>query len=162
MPKFFDRYINLADATTDLLYQLKKRQTDFEELERQLIPLADYSYETGKWNTKEVLQHIIDNERIQSYRALAISRSDKSIFPGYNEEQYIANCESENLDILDLLSELRALRQTTFHLFQKMNSFTIHQSGNVFDVNITALGIGFHIIGHEIHHFKTLQEKYLK
>lgn len=41
----------------------------------QNIPLDkfDYRYANGKWTIKEIIQHIIDTERIFAYRALRIS-----------------------------------------------------------------------------------------
>jgi hypothetical protein len=38
----------------------------------------DYRYAEGKWNIKEIIQHVIDTERIFGYRALRISRNDQT------------------------------------------------------------------------------------
>ena len=35
-----------------------------------------YSYADGKWTIKELLQHIIDTERVFAYRALRFARND--------------------------------------------------------------------------------------
>jgi hypothetical protein len=41
----------------------------------------DYRYAEGKWNIKEIIQHVIDTERIFGYRALRISRNDQTPLP---------------------------------------------------------------------------------
>ncbi|HEU0125637.1 MAG TPA: DinB family protein, partial [Flavobacterium sp.] len=38
----------------------------------------DYRYAEGKWTIKEIIQHVIDTERIFAYRALRFSRNDKT------------------------------------------------------------------------------------
>ena len=48
----------------------------------------DYRYAEGKWTIKEVLQHIIDAERVFSYRALRFARKDSTPLPGFDENLF--------------------------------------------------------------------------
>ena len=50
-----------------------------------------YAYADGKWTVKEVLQHIIDTERIMAYRALRFSRKDATELPGFDENSFSDN-----------------------------------------------------------------------
>ncbi len=50
-----------------------------------------YRYAEGKWTIKEILQHIIDAERVLSYRALRFSRNDTSELKGFDEDWYVNN-----------------------------------------------------------------------
>src|SRR5438105_2546225 len=42
---------------------------------------SKYAYAEGKWSIKEMLQHIIDAERIFNYRALCIARKETISLP---------------------------------------------------------------------------------
>ena len=46
---------------------------------------ANTSYAPGKWTLKELLQHIIDTERIFAYRSLSIARKEMNSLPGFDE-----------------------------------------------------------------------------
>src|SRR6187397_2221772 len=48
-----------------------------------------FAYADGKWTIKELLSHIIDGERIFAYRALRISRGDKTALEGFEQDEYI-------------------------------------------------------------------------
>src|SRR5881398_3552787 len=54
----------------------------------------DYKYAEGKWTIKEVLMHILDTERVFSYRALVAARGDATT-PHYrmDEELYAKNVD---------------------------------------------------------------------
>jgi hypothetical protein len=78
----------------------------------------------GKWNIKEIIQHVIDTERIFGYRALRISRNDQTPLPGFDENYYVNNTEATARSIQDLLAEFSAVRHSNLFLlkvFQKIN-----------------------------------------
>src|ERR1700690_3335181 len=72
--EFYHKYINSVKEQ-DVIKALKKSSGDFKELLKK-IPnkKVDYAYAEGKWTIKELLQHIIDAERVFAYRALRFSR----------------------------------------------------------------------------------------
>src|SRR5690348_17027724 len=85
MPEFFDRYILLTEDE-DIINSLENNLSVLEDLNiEELFRLGDKVYSKDKWTVKDIFQHMIDNERIQSYRALRIARNDKTIMPGYDE-----------------------------------------------------------------------------
>ena len=45
-----------------------------------------YRYAENKCTIKEILVHIMDDERIYAYRALRIDRNDKTPLPGFEQE----------------------------------------------------------------------------
>jgi hypothetical protein len=126
-----------------------------------LEKFKNYQYQPNKWTPKEVVQHIIDNERIQSYRALAISRNAQTVLPGYNEERYTENSNANKRSIAELLEEFAEVRALAISLFNSISESQMHNEELCFKVNITPLALGFQIVGHANHHLAVLSERYL-
>ena len=129
----------------------------------QNIPMDkyDYRYAEGKWTIKDILQHLMDSERIFAYRALRIARNDKTPLPGFDENEYAAIAGGSKRTIRDLLTELALVRQSTIHLFKIFNEEALLRMGTAsgFPVSVRALGVI--IIGHQKHHQKVFEERYL-
>jgi hypothetical protein len=121
----------------------------------------EYRYLDGKWTIKDIIQHIIDAERIFSYRALRISRNDKTPLAGFEENCYVDNTNANTRDIEDLLTELVAVRQSTVLLFKSFSEEQLGKIGMASDNPISVRAIGFIIIGHQKHHLRIIEERYL-
>jgi hypothetical protein len=129
----------------------------------QNIPMDkfDYRYADGKWTIKEIIQHLIDSERVFSYRALRISRKDLTPLPGFDENSFVENTNANERSLQGLLTEMAVVRQATLSLF---NSFSIEQlrrMGTASNHAISVRAIGFIIIGHQELHQKIFQKRYL-
>ena len=144
----------------------------FEELEISLhdfikfvqnIPMDkyDYRYAEGKWTIKDIMQHIIDAERIFGYRALRISRNDKTPLPGFEENDYAINTNANVRSIQELLTEFSAVRQSNLLLFKSLTEEQLARIGMASGNEVSVRAIGFLIIGHLKHHKKVFQERYL-
>src|SRR5580693_7667188 len=48
----------------------------------------DYAYAEGKWTLREMLQHVIDSERVFAYRALRLSRLDPTPMASFDEQSW--------------------------------------------------------------------------
>ena len=129
----------------------------------QDIPMDkfDFRYAEGKWTIKEIIQHIIDTERIFSYRALRISRNDITALPGFEQDDYAANTEANKRHLQSLLTELSIVRQSTLALFKSFSEEQIKRIGIASNNEISVRAIGFIIIGHQKHHQKVYKERYL-
>ncbi len=129
----------------------------------QDIPMDkfDYRYADGKWTIKEIIQHIIDTERVFSYRALRISRNDKTPLPGFDENEFALNTNANDRHLQSLLTELSIVRQGTLALFKSFSEEQLKRIGTASDNQISVRAIGFIIIGHLKHHQTVFQEKYL-
>jgi len=161
MPEYFDRYIALAD---DVPY-LDALQISLGELER--LPKSDWEtlgervYAPGKWTLKDLLQHLIDTERIFTYRVLAFSRNETQKMLSYDEDAYAKNADANRRTITELLDELKLLRQSTIALYQSFSKEMLLKSGRSFKGHYSVLSIAFMLAGHQRWHFRVVEEKYL-
>jgi uncharacterized damage-inducible protein DinB len=129
----------------------------------QNIPMEkfDYRYAEGKWTIKEIIQHIIDTERIFAYRALRISRNDTTPLPGFEENDFAKNTEGNLRSLQDLLTELSAVRHSNLLLFKSFSENQLKRVGVASKNPISVRAIGFMLIGHQKHHQKVFEERYL-
>ncbi|KJD31361.1 hypothetical protein PK35_14715 [Tamlana nanhaiensis] len=161
MPKFFDRYIKLV-REDDLLLALTNSLSVLNELDLALYnTIADKRYQPEKWTVKEVIQHVIDNERIQAYRALRFARFDTTVLSGYDEKVLAHHNNANKRTIDDLLNELKLVRQTSIYLFESFDDDGVKNLGDCFNVKINALALGFVIVGHQMHHLNIINERYV-
>lgn len=122
---------------------------------------ATLTYAPGKWNLKQIVGHLSDDERIFAYRALCLSRCDSRPLPGFEEKDYVRCGNFDRRHFSELLEELRIVRECTVALLQGLTSDAWLRRGVVNGYSATVRGLAFHIAGHELHHLKVLKEKYL-
>ncbi len=122
---------------------------------------AEHRYAPGKWTTKEMMAHVIDTERVMSYRALRIARGDKTPLPGFEQDVFIANTDWSARTIADLADEFEAVRKANLHLFGHLSDAAWKQVGTASDNPISARALAYIIAGHELYHQEILRERYL-
>ncbi len=129
----------------------------------QAIPMDkfDYRYAGGKWTIKDIIQHIIDTERIFAYRALRFARNDKSELPGFEENHYVDEANGSQRSIMELLTEFSALRHSTILLYKSFKEEELFRVGTASENPMSVRAIGFIIIGHQNHHQKIFVDRYL-
>ncbi len=154
------------------LKQVSNEYSLIEELEISLhrlikfvqnlpMDMFDYRYAPDKWTIKDILQHIIDAERVFCYRALCFARKDATNFPGFDENEYALQTDANSRSIIDLLTELSALRQATILLFKTFSEEKLLQSGMANNNIMSVRALGFVVIGHQNHHQRVFEERYL-
>ena len=121
----------------------------------------DHAYAEGKWTIKEIVQHMIDAERVFAYRALRFSRKDLTPLPGFDENSFAANSRANKRSADELVEELKTLGSSSLQFFKSLDmeqlEFTGISNGNSISVN----AIGFIIAGHARHHMRIIKERYL-
>jgi uncharacterized damage-inducible protein DinB len=125
------------------------------------LRVAGLTYAPGKWTFKEVIGHLIDDERIFAYRALCVARGDARPLPGFDENAYVSGTNFEARSIESLAREHAAVRRSTIAFFESLTREELLRRGIVNGYEASARGLAFHIVGHELHHLRTLQERYL-
>ncbi len=115
----------------------------------------------GEWTIKEILVHIIDDERIYAYRALRYARNDSTELPGFEQDDYVPHSKANERDLEEIFEELTAVRQATITLFKSFGEAALTRkgigSGNIMSVRAAV----YHIAGHELHHMDSIRENYL-
>jgi len=160
MPQYFDRYINLV-ADVELSKAFADSIGQLNELDRNLLTRLDgKKYAPDKWTVKELLQHIIDFERILSYRTLLFARSEGSVPQSVDEKLLAANMNADKRPLDQLIDELKIVRLATKSMFDSFNDEILQNRGTNWKYEISVLAMGFSIIGHQIHHLKIIEEKY--
>jgi hypothetical protein len=161
----YDRYISLVPGN-DVLVVLAA----LEDQRRQMLLLlsgrteadGDLRYAPEKWSLKEVLGHISDTERILSYRALRISRGDATPIEGFEQDDYVRNSPSGRRPLSNLIEDYVAVRHATLSLFRNLDEAAWTRRGVASKNEVTVRALLYIIAGHELHHRRIIQEKYLK
>ena len=139
--------------------------TSFDELMETIKDLPEekltFRYDEGKWTIKELLQHLIDTERIMSYRALRFSRNDATELQGFDENWYVDNSNGNDRISNDLVEEFMCTRRASISLFKSFTGEMLTLSGTANGSDMTVRALGFIIAGHQIHHLKIIKERYL-
>ncbi len=159
-PSFAPYIATLDDG--DLIEELEISLHDFIRFVRE-IPMGkhDYRYAEGKWTIKDIIQHLIDAERVFAYRALRFSRKDQTPLPGFSEDDYASAVNADARHLNALLTELSIVRESTLALFRTFDNETMMQIGTASDRQISVRALGFVIIGHMKHHQQVFAQRYL-
>lgn len=120
-----------------------------------------YRYARKKWTIKELMQHIIDAERVLSYRALRFSRNDATDLQGFDEDWYVANSNGNEREFADIMNEFVLVRKSTIALFESFRLKMMNMMGTANGSEMSVRALGFVIAGHHMHHLRIIQEKYL-
>jgi hypothetical protein len=126
------------------------------------VEKENYRYLNDKWTIKQLLRHMIDCERVYTYRAMRFSRFDNTELPGFDENNYAEADNTTGTNIKELISEYKFLRKATICLFKGMNDAMLDFKGKANGKTSTARAWGWMAAGHNIHHCKILKERYLK
>lgn len=118
-------------------------------------------YEPGKWTMKDILAHIIDDERVFCYRALRFARNDKTELPGVDQDIDAEFACANDRDISELLDEYNKVRDSSIALFKSFSEEMIERTGKASGFNVSVSALGYLIAGHELHHLKIIKERYL-
>jgi uncharacterized damage-inducible protein DinB len=157
---YYDRYISLVPGT-DILGTLDAQR-------RQMLLLlsghddsdGNFRYAPDKWSVKEVLGHVCDTERIFAYRALRISRGDRTPIEGFEQDDYVRNGPFANRPLADLIEDYIAVRRATLTLLRNLDEVAWTRRGIANKNEVSVRAIAYTIAGHEVHHRRILEETY--
>jgi len=162
-PSYADMYMKLVIKDGSLLKQLDNKLQDSLTLIRSLSEeeLA-YKYEASKWSLKNVIVHIIDDERIYAYRALRFARNDNTKLSGFDQDHFATYADSRDRSIENIISEYVTVRKSTISMFSGFSDSSLLRKGMADGKIVSVRALGYHILGHEAHHMNIIKRLYLK
>ena len=161
VPEFYHGYISKVKED-DLMSGLRSSTKGLFELLKSIPPEKhDYSYGEGKWTIREVVQHMLDGERVFTYRALRFARKDDTPLPGFDENLFAQTAKADKRSWSELVEEFAALRKATESMFASFDAEQLEQSGVASENSTYVLGIGYIVAGHVNHHCQIIKERYL-
>ena len=158
---YYAPYINLVEHK-DIVLSL---QQNFEETLSFYKSIPEekwlFSYADGKWTIKEIIQHLLDTERVFAYRALCFSRKDSVELPGFDQDEYLINSDANSRSKESLIEEYVSIRNATITLFNSFSEEMFLQIGVASNSPLSVRAAGYIIVGHEKHHCNIIKERYL-
>lgn len=154
-------YIGLLPDDGLVLKHLENNLEATSRLMRSLPKaLLTHRLADNEWTIKEILVHIIDDERIYAYRALRYARNDTTELPGFEQDEYVPYSMANVRSLDAILHELAAVRRSTIALFESFDDTALQRrgigSGNIMSVRAAA----YHIAGHELHHIDSIRQNF--
>jgi uncharacterized damage-inducible protein DinB len=161
VPEFYKRYIN-SITEDDLMEALNNNTRQFRKFLKH-IPgkKINFAYAEGKWTVKELLQHMIDAERVFVYRALSFARKDSAPLPSFDENVWAITAKAPKRKWNDLVDEYKALRAANIAFFASLDEEQLQQMGTASNNIMSVAGLGFVVAGHVAHHMRIIRERYL-
>ncbi|MBC7946807.1 MAG: DinB family protein [Chitinophagaceae bacterium] len=161
VPQFYHNYISQVPQD-DLMKAFSTETPAFVGF-MESVPAEkhDYRYAPGKWTIREVIQHIIDAERIFAYRALRFARKDATPLPGFDENTFADNAKADRREWNDLVEEFKVVRAASQYLFASFDEEQMEASGTSNNNSIYVRAVGFILVGHCNHHMRVIRERYL-
>lgn len=167
-PVYSKIYLDLLEDDGKILEHL---WNNFLEIREFIYSLSDeqlnYRYAEGKWTIKEILVHLIDDERIFAYRALRYARNDNTPLHGFDQELYTKYSDANERSLDSIFEEYEWVRRSTIALFENLPDDCFMRKGSGIDLDgsivneRTVRGLAYHIAGHELRHFNIIKERYL-
>jgi len=160
-PEYFEKFIKLVEDI-ELTEAFNKSLKQINDLDiPQLKRIGNKVYANGKWSINKIIQHLTDWERIWCYRTLIFARKEGTIPEGHDQEIMADNSNADELSIEQLIAELKLVRLATKAMFDSYNQQFLETNCKFYKYEMSVLAMGFTIIGHQLHHFDIIKERYL-
>lgn len=159
-PNYFDTYIH---KIPDISWREALREYGpalYEKAADILLKMGDQVYDENKWTIKQILQHVIDTERIMLYRALCFARRESKALPGFDENEFALHASVGHRSLYNLLDEYKAVRQSGLFLLESLTEEDMMAKGIAGNNELSPLAISFIIAGHAVHHMEVIRDRY--
>ena len=159
---YYGRYITLVGGD-DVVAALEDQPRETLALLSTLSEeQGDYRYAPGKWSVKEMLGHVIDTERVLTYRALRFARNDRTPLASFEQDDYVRAGDFADCRLADLIEEFVCVRRASLWFFRQLSAEAWMRRGIASGNEVSVRAIAYIVAGHELHHRQVLREKYLR
>lgn len=159
-PYYFN-YISLV-PDGDIVHTLQTQHVEVHDLLHDTTDAnASASPALGEWSIKQVLQHLIDTERLFAFRALWFARGEQTALPGMEPNPWTAITNANARTMIDLLAEFDQVRAANVSLFTHLDTPAWERRGSASGSVVSVRALAWIIAGHERHHNRSLREQYV-
>lgn len=156
----FPYYFNLAaHADCKSLFSSLSTFTFLDSIPEEK---ADHRYTPDKWSIKQVVGHITDHERIMLFRAFSMSRNELVELWGYDQNLLVDNSRFDELTFQELTTDFLNVRKASISFIAGLSDRQLKIKGMARQHEVTLEDFLKSIIGHEMHHIKSIKERYLQ
>lgn len=149
---FYSGYVSLVQET-DILKVLVDQSLEVGAFWRSIPEeLATVVHEPYRWKVRQVMEHLVDGERIFGYRLLRILRGDKTPLPGFDQHQYADACEEFPRKIATIAESFVALRLANVLQLENLPETALARTGTASGSLVSVRALAFILAGHVRHH----------
>ncbi len=160
---FYQPYIQIImDNDKNIIENLEYSFEHFNKIVSGIgVKKQIFRYRENKWTIKEIVQHLIDVERVFNYRAMRFSRNDISDLTGFDENQFVLQSNANQRDFEALITEFSSLRKATILMYQSFTNDILQLGGKANGSFISVRVLGYITSGHLLHHLSVIKDRYL-
>ena len=159
--EYYKQYIDLV-PDGDIVSTLRYQQGDTLALLASAREGEEiYRYAEDKWSLREVLGHLIDTERVFSFRALTIARQDGAELPGMDQEEWATRSDAHDRPMRKLTREWSDIRKANVHMFEAFDADIGGRTGIASGFEFSVRSFPWIIAGHELWHRDLIKRHYL-
>jgi hypothetical protein len=158
---YYERYVSQV-SESDIMPVLRSQMDELDVLLEHVAPEQEtYRYAVDKWSIRQIVGHLIDGERVFGYRLFCIARGEQQNLPGFDQNDYMLTAPYDQIELEDLLSELRLIRLGNMAMLRTLHEEAWSRAGSANSNQVTVRALAFILAGHVRHHMNVLRERYL-
>ncbi|MFM2145635.1 MAG: hypothetical protein RL732_471 [Bacteroidota bacterium] len=161
-PEFYQGYLENAKARK-VSTALRSNNRTFRKFLKSIPKKKwDHAYADGKWTVKQVIQHVLDAERVFCLRALWFARQPDSVLPGFDENKWATQATAAEREPREIIKEFISLRRATQLMFETFTTEELQRKGIIEGNPVSVAALGYITAGHTGHHLNILLERYME
>lgn len=157
--EFYAGYVAKVPET-EILPVLKQQLTDIVQLWRSIPESsATLVHAPYSWNIRQVLDHLLDGERIFGHRLHRIGRGDQTPLPGFDENHYSVASEEHPAPLADIVEMFEHTRKVNILFLQNLAPEAWLRTGTASNSRISVRALAWILAGHIRHHDEILRRR---
>ena len=158
---YYEQFIAKVQPDGLVLDQLKNQQAEvLDLLTNTAATWLNRPYAPDKWSILDIIQHLIDCERVFVYRAMRFARNDRSPLPFFEENEFAREARVNGLTAKRLAKEFKTNRQATIAFFANLSAAALKRKGIASQFTMSVRASAWIIAGHERHHLDVIRARY--